>query len=30
LRHHGVAQLKEGYHPLLGSQRVNLTFRRAG
>jgi alkylated DNA repair protein (DNA oxidative demethylase) len=29
LRHHGVAQLKEGCHPLLGSQRINLTFRRA-
>jgi alkylated DNA repair protein (DNA oxidative demethylase) len=29
LRHHGVAQLKEGWHPQLGSQRINLTFRRA-
>ncbi len=30
LRHHGVAKLKEGYHPALGSRRINLTFRRAG
>jgi alkylated DNA repair protein (DNA oxidative demethylase) len=29
LRHHGVLPLKDGYHPILGSQRVNLTFRRA-
>ena len=29
MRHHGVAQLKEGCHPLLGSRRINLTFRRA-
>jgi alkylated DNA repair protein (DNA oxidative demethylase) len=29
LRHHGVAQLKDGCHTLLGSQRINLTFRRA-
>lgn len=28
-RYHGVAQLKEGHHPDLGSQRINLTFRRA-
>jgi alkylated DNA repair protein (DNA oxidative demethylase) len=30
LRHHGVLALKEGHHGLLGSQRLNLTFRRAG
>lgn len=30
LRFHGVAPLKEGVHPLLGSQRLNLTFRLAG
>lgn len=29
LTHHGVAPLKPGDHPLLGPQRVNLTFRRA-
>jgi alkylated DNA repair protein (DNA oxidative demethylase) len=29
LRHHGVLPLKEGYHELLGSQRLNLTLRRA-
>lgn len=26
---HGVAPLKEGEHPLLGRQRINLTFRKA-
>jgi DNA oxidative demethylase len=30
LRYHGVAPLKEGSHPLLGSYRYNLTFRKAG
>jgi DNA oxidative demethylase len=30
MRHHGVLRLKEGHHPLLGAQRLNLTFRRAG
>jgi DNA oxidative demethylase len=30
LRYHGVAPLKEGTHPLLGSYRYNLTFRKAG
>jgi DNA oxidative demethylase len=30
LRYHGVMPLKEGYHPQLGSHRVNLTFRKAG
>ncbi|MGA9673485.1 MAG: DNA oxidative demethylase AlkB [Terracidiphilus sp.] len=29
LRYHGVAPLKEGKHPLLGSYRYNLTFRKA-
>jgi alkylated DNA repair protein (DNA oxidative demethylase) len=28
-RHHGVAPVKEGHHELLGSRRLNLTFRRA-
>jgi alkylated DNA repair protein (DNA oxidative demethylase) len=26
---HGVANLKDGEHPLLGRMRINLTFRRA-
>jgi DNA oxidative demethylase len=30
LRYHGVLALKDGDHPLLGSCRVNLTFRKAG
>lgn len=29
LRFHGVLALKDGQHPLLGAQRINLTFRRA-
>jgi alkylated DNA repair protein (DNA oxidative demethylase) len=29
LAYHGVAELKDGEHPLLGSGRINLTFRRA-
>jgi len=29
LRHHGVLALKDGYHDVLGRQRLNLTFRRA-
>ena len=29
LRYHGVMPLKEGRHPLLGAQRINLTFRNA-
>ena len=28
-RYHGVLPLKAGYHPLLGDQRLNLTFRQA-
>ncbi len=27
LRYHGVLPLKTGQHPLLGEQRINLTFR---
>lgn len=30
LRYHGVLPLKEGQHPRLGPQRINLTFRTAG
>jgi alkylated DNA repair protein (DNA oxidative demethylase) len=29
LRYHGVAPLKDRPHPLLGSQRINLTSRKA-
>ena len=29
LSYHGVAELKEGQHELLGRSRINLTFRRA-
>ncbi len=29
LRYHGVAPLKEAHHALLGTQRINLTFRKA-
>jgi alkylated DNA repair protein (DNA oxidative demethylase) len=29
LAYHGVAELKSGEHAILGSQRINLTFRRA-
>lgn len=29
LNFHGVAPLRKGAHPLLGEQRINLTFRRA-
>lgn len=29
MRHHGVLALKDGDHPLLGEQRINLTFRKA-
>ena len=29
LYHHGVLALKEGIHAMLGSRRLNLTFRRA-
>lgn len=30
LRYHGVMPLKDVPHSLLGSQRINLTFRKAG
>jgi DNA oxidative demethylase len=30
LRYHGVMPLEGGHHPLVGSCRVNLTFRKAG
>jgi alkylated DNA repair protein (DNA oxidative demethylase) len=30
MRYHGVLPLKEGHHEATGSQRLNLTFRRAG
>jgi alkylated DNA repair protein (DNA oxidative demethylase) len=30
LRFHGVLPLKEAEHALLGKQRINLTFRKAG
>jgi alkylated DNA repair protein (DNA oxidative demethylase) len=29
LRFHGVLPVKAGYHPLLGEQRINFTFRHA-
>ena len=29
LRFHGVLPLKDGEHPLMGRQRLNLTFRKA-
>jgi len=29
LRYHGVLPVKEDYHPALGQQRINLTFRKA-
>lgn len=30
LRYHGVLPLAPGRHPLLGRERINLTFRKAG
>jgi alkylated DNA repair protein (DNA oxidative demethylase) len=30
LRYHGVMPLKDGPHSLLGNQRINFTFRKAG
>lgn len=30
LRYHGILPLKNAPHPLLGSRRINLTFRKAG
>lgn len=29
-RYHGIMPLKDDCHPLLGRQRINLTFRKAG
>jgi alkylated DNA repair protein (DNA oxidative demethylase) len=29
LRYHGISPLKDGEHPKLGRNRINLTFRRA-
>jgi len=29
-RYHGVMPLKSGEHPLVGTRRINLTFRKAG
>ncbi|QHF45040.1 alpha-ketoglutarate-dependent dioxygenase AlkB [Pseudomonas sp. S35] len=30
LRFHGVMPIKDGQHPVMGPQRINLTFRTAG
>lgn len=30
LRFHGILPMKQNQHPALGSQRINLTFRKAG
>lgn len=30
LRYHGILPLPDGEHPLLGAQRINMTFRKAG
>ena len=30
MRYHGVMALKQAHHPLLGGERINLTFRKAG
>ena len=30
LRYHGVLPIKDGFHPRLGEQRINFTFRTAG
>jgi len=30
LRYHGVMPIKDDPHPLLGSKRINFTFRKAG
>ena len=29
LRYHGVLALKAAMHPVLGEERINLTFRKA-
>jgi len=30
LRYHGILPVKDAPHPVLGSQRINFTFRKAG
>ena len=30
MRYHGIVPLKDNEHPLLGAQRINFTFRKAG
>ena len=30
MRYHGVMPIKDATHPLLGNQRINFTFRKAG
>ena len=30
LRYHGVLPLESGDHPIIGRNRINLTFRKAG
>jgi len=30
LNFHGISPIKAGYHPLVGEQRINVTFRMAG
>lgn len=30
LRYHGVGQIRAGFHPSTGEQRINFTFRKAG
>ncbi len=30
LRYHGILAIKHGHHAMLGSRRINLTFRKAG
>lgn len=30
MRYHGIVPLKASEHPLLGAQRINFTFRKAG
>ena len=30
MRYHGVLPLKPAHHPLMGGERINLTFRKAG
>ena len=30
LAHHGVKELRDGFHPATGRRRINITFRHAG